>query len=164
VWTPLARVAVIGLGLAGARRDPLAIGGAASLLGLLWIYGSWQYYTLGSSYGMRGFVDGSFFFCLGLAEVLDRLGRASARVRPFAVAARVAIVALMVWNLYFAVCYRCGLQPPDRPFAGQGLFADGARWRAQFSKDTNLLKMLKREKFPLFTPADGEPPAARRGT
>ncbi len=69
--TPIALLAVVGLLRGVAFRDALSWSGLAVFIAMVWIYGGWADYSLGGSYGQRGFVDFSFFFLCGIAYVLD---------------------------------------------------------------------------------------------
>jgi hypothetical protein len=139
LWTPLALLAVIGLVLGARHGKLLCIGGLVALAANLWVYGSWAVPSLANSYGMRGFVEFSLFFMVGLAELMTW----SKRVRPRIVRAGVAatLIALVGWNMYFVVCYRADIQPHGKPFAGMELFRHGERWVEQLLTDTGLRRL-----------------------
>ncbi len=143
VWTPLALVAVGGLVLAARRGQALAIAGLVVLLGTLWIYGSWETYWLGHGFGMRGFVECSPFFFLGLASVWRRFGTGQRR-RFIGRLGRGAIVLLVLWNLYFVMCYRADIQPHGEPFAGLELLTQWDRWWEQLLNETGISKLLSK--------------------
>lgn len=152
IWTPLALCAVAGLAWLARRGDELASAGCAVLLGLLWIYGCWDEYTLGDSFGMRGFVDGGIFLVLGLGGFVAAIH--SIRMQLLKRTVIAAIILLVVWNVYFIECYRANIQKHSAPFAGLTLFSQPHQWFKQFAKDVNLPKRLLQRKFPLFTPAN----------
>ncbi len=163
VWTPLALAAMAGLFLAAFRRDILALSGILVILGLVWIYGSWECYWLGNSYGMRGLVDASFFFLLGFAEIIMLLRRPSKSLLLKRMAAT-GIVLLVVWNIYFIFCYRSGLQPNGCPFAGLKLLSDPGKPLGQFNSEFNfiyLLGKLDKRPEPSHVPGPQEHPWRR---
>jgi len=140
LWTPLALLGVIGLVLGARRGRLLCIGGLVVLTANLWVYGSWHLPSLANSYGMRGFVELSLFFMVGLAELLTWAKRFRASLVRTGVTA--VLIALVAWNMYFVVCYRAGIQPHGKPFAGMDLFRHGDQWIEQLFTDMGLNKLL----------------------
>ncbi|MBN1867465.1 hypothetical protein JW916_09260 [Candidatus Sumerlaeota bacterium] len=156
IWTPLAAIACIGLGMAAARAGGLAAAAIAVLVAELWIYGGWDWYSLEYSFGMRGLVDCSFVFLLGLAEIVHRL-----RTTRWAVWWRASVAllisALVLWNLYFLVACRAGIQPGVEPFAGRNLFSRPDRWLEQARRDLTVFWAPKYSVFTLSDPFDEGP-------
>ncbi len=138
VWSPLAMIAIAGLCMGAFKRNPLALSGLIVFLGFVWIYGSWECYWLGNSYGMRGLVDCSFFFLLGFAEIFSRLRAQNAARRWLKKLTAAGIMLLIIWNLYFLFCYRSFLQPHGEPFAGLRLLAEPERPLKQLLADMGL--------------------------
>ena len=133
VWTPLAVVAIVGLVIGVAKKNSLAQAGLLVILCMVWIYGSWECYWLGHSYGMRGLVECSFFFFLGFAEILDWIQGRSSRKNFLGFSFKACIWILFMWNVYFVFCYRSALQPHGKPFVGV---------RCLFASTTPLKQML----------------------
>jgi len=150
-WTPLALIAVTGL-VIGVRNRVLCRAGLVVLAATAWIYGGWQMYWLGHSFGMRGFVDASFFLLVGLAEVFMRAQRIPSRA--VARAGRIVVALLVVWTLHLIVCYRAQIQPHGEPLAVRPLFTEWRRWTRQIYADTGF-RMLVRASHPGARPVDG---------
>lgn len=97
-WTPIAAMAVAGL-------VALAVRGFAGRVMLLLfvsqvaIYGSWEVWWLGHSFGMRGMMDIFPVFVVGLAATTPWF---TGHLR---VTARAAAVLLIVWNLHLIALY-----------------------------------------------------------
>lgn len=124
VWSPLAIIAVVGLFIGASSGKVFPLSGLIVLGSFVWVYGSWEGYSLGHGYGMRGLVDCSFFFFLGFAEIMKTL-KGRALEKPFLLKiGALLILFLVLWNLYFLFCYRSFLQPHGKPFAGLRLFSD----------------------------------------
>lgn len=141
-WTPLAMVAVAGLVL-GVRRSPMCRAGLVVLAATAWIYGGWQMYWLGHSFGMRGFVDVSFFLMLGLAEGIRRAQCLPAyhRLRR---AGHVLLVLLLVWNLHLIICYRAQIQPHGERLALRPILTEWRRWGQQVYTDSGIRLLVRR--------------------
>ncbi|MCE5229956.1 hypothetical protein LLG95_10215 [bacterium] len=151
VWTPLAFFCVAGLLLAAWRGRPLAIAGVVVWLATVWIYGSWWSDGLGPSFGMRGFCECTPFFCLGIAELIDRARQHEMTSRLL----RAGLVVLVLFNLYLITCYHARILPEYGPFVVKPLFSHPDQWCAQFKKDYFYLFMpnkYEQHTFPLFTP------------
>ena len=142
LWTPLSILCVTGLILGAAKRNSICVAGLATFIATTWIYGGWGEPGLGSAFGMRGFVDISFFFMLGLAE-LFRQSLASGTIFSRGLMGVVAV--LLAWNVYFMICYRAEIQPHGEPFAGKNLFAHGNRWINQLKTDSGWYLLTGRE-------------------
>jgi hypothetical protein len=152
-WTPLAVVAVAGV-VWGVRERPLCRAGAIVLLVTAWIYGGWATYWLGSSFGMRGFVDVSFFLLLGLAEVLARVSRLPVLTRR---AGTVLLVASLAWTLHVAVCYRAQIQPHGQPLVLKPLVTEWRLWARQLYNDTGVKVLIRQLRPQRATSAGGRP-------
>ena len=124
----------------GIRERPLCRAGVIVLAATAWIYGGWQTYWLGHSFGMRGFIDVSFFLFLGLAEVLKRAERVSVSTRRIG---RIFLVLSLVWTVHLAVCFRAQIQPHGEPLALRPIMTEWKRWARQVYNDTGV-KMLVR--------------------
>ena len=142
LWTPLALAAVIGLGW-GVRRSPMCRAGLIVVIATAWIYGSWGEYWLGASFGMRGFVDVSFFLILGLAEVIER-ARSLPVVHPLRRAGGVLVVLSLAWTLHLIVCHRANIQPAGEPLAPRRLVTEWRLWSRQLYNDTGLKTLVHR--------------------
>lgn len=141
-WTPLAAVGIVGLVL-GFRRGPMHGAGLLVLCATAWIYAGWEMYWLGHSFGMRGFVDVSFFLILGIGEVFDRLQRVAGSTAA-RLASRVAVALLVAWTLHLIVCYRAAIQPHGEPLALRPILTEWDRWASQIYADTGLRQLTKR--------------------
>jgi len=152
LWTPMAAAACVGLARAVSRGTALGLAGAAVLLSTLYVYSAWSIPGLGASYGARSFVDVSVFLMVGIAELVCWARAVDAsRWRRRWIAATLTILTL--WNLFFALAWRAGLQTPDGPYAGGHLFRNWTAWGAQLRADLNIRRMLRKKRFPLMTPA-----------
>lgn len=141
VWTPIALFAVLGLVLGARRGNVLCIGGIVLVVATTWIYGSWETPGLGHAFGMRGFVEISFFFMLGLAELWVYVAAMATGLGRRLIAS--LLVVMVCWNIYFMVCYRAEIQPHGQAFAGVELFLHGDRWLQQLFRDTGLGLLIK---------------------
>jgi len=150
IWTPFAIIAVVGLLWAAGKGHPLAISGCCVLLAFLWIYGAWESYTLGSSYGMRGFVDASFFFLFGISWIVHKSGDFIKPLTKTAWIVRNLFIILIAWNIFFVFSYRAMTQPHEKPFAGWNLIINSHKALSRLGRDLRYYFRLK--KFPLFTP------------
>ena len=140
-WTPLALVAVAGL-ILGGRRSPLCRAGVFVLAATAWIYGGWQMYWLGHSFGMRAFVDVSFFLLLGLAQIIRR-AESVPSFHPLRGAGPVLVSLLLVWNLHLIICYRAQIQPHGEPLALRPILTEWRRWSRQVYVDTGLRTLVR---------------------
>jgi MFS family permease len=152
LWTPLAIVAVAGLFIGTARREFLAFAGLIVMAGFVWIYGSWECYWLGHSYGMRGLVDGSFFFFLGFAEMITWMESHAPQRRFLVNLLQAGIWFLVVWNMYFIFCYRSLLQPHGEPFAGARLISAPEQPLRQMLADFGLMSLSSSRSTPHTNP------------
>ena len=147
LWTPLALISVTGLLLGAARKQALFAAGGVVLVAMLWIYGGWENYWLGSSYGMRGLVDIMFFLFLGLGEIMSRISRIhGSRVLRNTLLS--SIILLVMWNLFFLQCYRARIQPHEMPFVYGELFGDWDRLGKRIRRD---LGCMGGKKYTIFT-------------
>lgn len=153
LWTPLAILAVGGLLLAAVRGKELALAGLTVWLATLWIYGGWECYWLGAGFGMRGFTECSFFFFLGLAELFQRTGRAWPERLPCGRLLRGFALLLVLWNLYFILCFQSRIQIPAQPFAGRQLLENWPQCAAYAGNNARLMAGVGVHKYRLFTPA-----------
>jgi hypothetical protein len=117
--------------------------GLLVLCATAWIYAGWEMYWLGHSFGMRGFVDVSFFLILGIGEVFDRLQRVAGSTAA-RLASRVAVALLVAWTLHLIVCYRAAIQPHGEPLALRPILTEWDRWASQIYADTGLRQLTKR--------------------
>jgi hypothetical protein len=153
LWSPVSFIGIAGL-IAGAwRRDALCIAGLFVLSAFLWIYGSWEAYWLGASFGMRGLVDASFFFMLGLAEWTRIIYGASPKAgsgvrRGFGA----LVIGCVAWNVWMLGATRSGLQPMEAPFQGKRILREAPRVIEQIEDDLDLLVESKGRRYPLMTP------------
>jgi hypothetical protein len=154
VWTPLAAIAAWGLAKAAGRGRPLALASLASLAALSWVYGGWDCYWLGDSFGMRGFVDLSFPLMAGIAWMLTGTTRHRAvGARQMATRRRLlamAMAACVAWNVFFMSAYLAGAQPHSKPLAPVTCLR---QWRKCFRGFYKPLRMWQKRRMPLFTPA-----------
>lgn len=70
---------------------------------IVWVISSWWAWTYGGSFGMRPMVDYYVFFALLLGLLLDKM-------RPFALAGTILLLAPLVWYMQFQTWqYRVGM-------------------------------------------------------
>ena len=143
-WTPLALLAMIGLA-GGGRERPLGRAGLIVLAATAWIYSGWQTYWLGHGFGMRGFVDASLFFLLGLAEVMRHAEHVRAAARR---AGRIALLLCLVWTVNLIVCYRAEIQPHGERLALTPIVTEWRRWARQVYHDTGVGMVVRRVRGP----------------
>lgn len=156
LWSPLAVPALAGLALLRGPRRGIALGAAAVLVAFLWVYGSWDFYALGSAFGMRGFVDLSALWMIGLAETITW-----ARGHGKAGRAVLAAVGLCIgWNLWMVGAVRANVQSSAAPFAGTALVTEAPAILRRWRTDAGNLTKLRHRRFPLFTPAGALPMGA----
>lgn len=102
-WTPVILLALIGLLL--FVRDNIKLGVALLIAFTLQVYvnSSWaDYWWFGESFGSRAYINCSFIFAVGLAQLLSFL-------RGFGIALYPVLAALVVWNLLFIAQFTLGL-------------------------------------------------------
>ena len=117
-WTPLAAVALAGLGwftaTGAGRSDPararrVGICLLAMFAGQAYIAGAITRWTLAGSFGQRRFVGTTIILAIGLAAAI-RWGRSMTSARPFLRAAgAVALAACIWWNLGLMAQYGASL-------------------------------------------------------
>jgi hypothetical protein len=148
VWSPILLPATAGLFLTGGRVKGIAVGGGLVLIAFLWVYGSWDCYWLGASFGMRGFVDASFFFMLGLAAVLER-GWGSGRWRPRLLA---GLMLCAIWTVWLLGATRARVQPMEAPFVGARLISESGPIARRILEDVGAPLNVPSKFYPLLTP------------
>lgn len=150
LWSPLIVGAIAGLVCAPRELRGWAVGGGMVLLAFLWIYGSWDAYSLGSAFGMRGFVDASVFWMIGVAGLLSQCWQ-DRRRRPAVAFACGLGAALSVWMLGAT---RAGVQPMDAPFAGRALITEAPTIARQIAHEITRPFDPPTRTYPLMTQID----------
>jgi len=155
LWTPLTLLAVAGLGWAAAasRERLLATACLLVLAATLWVYGSWQAWGLGHTFGMRGFTDVLFCFMVGIAHLTARTAAAALPAR----ALKALLAVLVVWNIHMLLAYKAGVIPPAGPVDFRQVVGNPGRVLRKARGEIRFHKHLFGRKFPLFTPADTPP-------
>ena len=162
-WTPLAVFAVAGMVRAASRRNPLAWAGIYLFTVTTLIYGSWNVYWLGHSYGARGFADMSLYFFLGIAEFLHWFS-SPALPRAARILAKGAVVLLVWWNFCQAVAYEAGIQRPDSHPDLSWTTSKRRAWRKQRRRETSLIRRWGEKRFPTFLPLAADNPTTSTGS
>jgi hypothetical protein len=171
LWTPLAILAVIGLILSFRRErpSPWPLICLYILIADVWFSGSWPGWDMGDTFGARYQSDYTFVFAYGLAALFT-----SVQIKPLLHRiVGVAVVFLIVWNLYLMTAYRAGVivrapRTMPEPFWFRSLFTENRRILNQWNKDLRLLYRLDyywdyTRRYPLMTPADLGLPAPLLG-
>ncbi|MBI1292859.1 hypothetical protein GC173_16725 [bacterium] len=148
LWSPLVVAAVLGLAVAPRELRGWAVGGGLVLVAFLWIYGSWEAYSLGSSFGMRGFVDASAFWMIGVAGLL----RWSEQGKGRRVAILLACALCTAWSIWMLGATRAAVQRMDEPFAGGALVTEAPRIARQLGVDCMRPFRNPSRLYPLMTP------------
>jgi hypothetical protein len=154
LWSPIALFGVLGLVVGILRRDVLCFAGLLVFLGFIWVYGSWGFYWLGASFGMRGFTDTGIVFFLGISQLLDWIqSMRSGRLRWFRAIALCLLVLSASWNLWMICAQRSGVQGGEEPFQGKRLILESGRIvKGVAGEDFEYLYHFSARKYPLFTP------------
>ncbi|MDX2177703.1 MAG: hypothetical protein SF028_14670 [Candidatus Sumerlaeia bacterium] len=148
LWSPLWLLA-LGALAQPVRRDAGVLAGLAALFaGFLWLYGSWEFYWLGTSFGMRGFVDISAVAMVGAASLVERTRGPLPGRRLLAAAVALSIL----WSLWMVGAYRAEVQRGGEPFAGRALVTEAADIADQWWKDVRGIPPFHARRYPLFTP------------
>lgn len=104
--------------------------------GAVFMYGSWQIYWLGVSFGMRGFVDYlpvfAYGFCAFFASLAPRL-----QTRTPIVAAEIAAMFILL-NFHLITAYRAGAVTVDGPLYWLDTVSYGKLYKAQLARDVSL--------------------------
>jgi hypothetical protein len=115
-WTPVLLLAAIGLFLLHRYDSRLSVYLLVSFAIYLYVIGSYEYWDGISSFGNRFFVSLTPAFILGLAASFDTCARAWTERRAGLIA-RVAIVALVVWNMGMIFQWGTHLIPARGPIS-----------------------------------------------
>jgi len=99
---------------------------AIAFLLQLYLNASWSFWSFGSSFGNRGFVNCSFVFAIGLAMLLSVLKRSSSIILY------ITLTLLVFWNLIFMLQYSAGMISYNEP----------VYFHQVFNNLTNLLKFI----------------------
>jgi hypothetical protein len=131
-WAPALLIATVAL-LVALRRRPVAGWLLAIFAGVTLMAGSWWYYWIGVSFGMRTFVDLPVVFAFGFAAIahwlLSRLGRSGLNIAWESV----ALFALI--NLHLIVCFRGGVITVDGPLFWLDTVSRGKAYKAQLARE-----------------------------
>jgi hypothetical protein len=115
-WTPVLLLSVIGLFLLHRYDSRLSVYLLVSFAIYLYVIGSYEYWDGISSFGNRFFVSLTPAFILGLAALFDTCARAWTERRAGLIA-RVAIVALVLWNMGMIFQWGTHLIPARGPIS-----------------------------------------------
>jgi hypothetical protein len=119
LWTPLAFVAVIGLGIGITRlwsreRDRgLAIAIAAMVIAQIYLLGALDSWTSAGAFGQRRFVGMTVFLVLGLTGLVD-LSIGTWQRRAFLNALALAVMVTIYWNLALMALFGTELMSRQR--------------------------------------------------
>ncbi|MCX7719489.1 MAG: hypothetical protein N2111_13950 [Candidatus Sumerlaeaceae bacterium] len=154
-WTPLALLAVGGLvwAVVAARERLLAAAMLLVLGATLWVYGGWEDWGLGSTFGMRGFVDVSLCFMVGVAFLGSRAAHAPVRARVLTG----LLAVLAVGNIWLMLAYKAGVIPAAGPLDVRQVLSQPGKILRKARGELRFERHLFGRKFPLFTPADTLP-------
>lgn len=130
-WHPWMFVSVLGLVLFIRNHRRMGLVNFAILLAIAWVYGNWQVYWLGVSFGMRGYVEYLPLFALGAASFLDWLRkRVRSTFAPFGLT-----LIFFILNLHLLVAFRGGVITVDGPLYWLDTLADGQKYKAQLRRE-----------------------------
>jgi hypothetical protein len=155
-WSPAVFLMCAGLiaaALGSKRLQPpavqLARGGCVAIVALSLIYGSWKMYWLGASFGMRGFVELTPVFALGLAYLFSLLSRK----RLLIVLSTCLFAGLIFWQNFFMGCYVSHQQQWQAPLDIRKLVLSPARFKCMQTagRHWSLVSRLDERRFPLST-------------
>jgi len=141
--------AALGIKRLQAPAAQLAQGGCMAIVALSWIYGSWQMYWLGASFGMRGFVELTPVFALGLAYLLSLFSKKRLLFALFAL----MLAGLIFWQNFFMGCYLSHQQKWQGPLEMRKLVLSPARSKCMqaAARHWSLVSRLDERRFPLST-------------
>ncbi len=148
LWTPLALPAVCGLVLAVGKKQSndsrlistIAFAALICLASFLWVYGSWENYWLGGSYGMRGLIDFTPFFIFGLIVLLDQFFVIGLRIKfPLSFLIKLFLLIGIFWNIYLMIAYRAGIAKADTLLT-KNIFIYEQKWFKQFKKELEVFE------------------------
>jgi hypothetical protein len=113
LWTPLAVLSLVGLGLflrssSGANRR-VAVGLAAMFVCQVYVNGSVESWSVGGAFGQRRFVGLAVVLAIGLTALLSRVRGTRSRW-----ALGVALAVCLWWNLALMVQFGTGLMDRQR--------------------------------------------------
>lgn len=134
-WHPWLLLAIAGL-LGFARSQPrLSFLSVGIILGMAWIYGNWQVYWLGASFGMRGYVEFLPLFALGAAWVLERIQKfATSRVVLHGL-----ITIFTIINFHLMICFRGAVITVDGPLYWSQTLTGGQSYWDQLAREWRIL-------------------------
>jgi hypothetical protein len=125
-WNPVILISLIGLVLFIKKQRKTGFMFAIAFLLQLYLNASWSFWSFGSSFGNRGFVNCSFVFAIGLAMLLSVLKRSSSIILY------ITLTLLVFWNLIFMLQYSAGMISYNEP----------VYFHQVFNNLTNLLKFI----------------------
>lgn len=134
-WHPWLLLAFVGL-LGLARYQPrLAFSSLGIILGVAWIYGNWQVYWLGASFGMRGYVDVLPLFALGAAWIIERIQKlATSRLVLYG-----TITIFSIINCHLMICFRGAVITVDGPLYWSQTLSGGQSYWKQLAREWRIL-------------------------
>jgi hypothetical protein len=116
-WTPLVGCALGGLFLAGHKGKEVAAYCGVAALGFYYVIASYPYWDGLSSFGNRFFISLTPVFVLGLAFLLQRVGRHFRSTRRAFTILAVIVGMLAVWNAGFMFQWGMHLIPVRGPIS-----------------------------------------------
>lgn len=159
LWSPLVGLAAAGLVAGALRREVRCVAGVAVMAAFLWVYGSWDWYWLGSSFGHRGMTDMAAVFMLGIASL--RATKVGPRASRFL---QVGCGLCVAWSIWLLFVVRAGVESGgmsmEEPLTAKTAFANPLQVGRQAWKDAAMTVRYTSRRYPLFTPKGSVPSTA----
>jgi len=116
-WHPIVIFCLVGLLMAVRKYKVLSITFISCFLLQLYINSSWVSWWFGYSFGHRGFIGCSLFFCFGLAFLFSQDFMANKQVISY-----MLVGLLACWNMLLMLAYLSGMVPMEGYFSWLDLF------------------------------------------
>ncbi|MGI8905725.1 MAG: hypothetical protein ACR2IE_04455 [Candidatus Sumerlaeaceae bacterium] len=132
-WSPALLLALGGLVMSVRHMRFPAAWLLAIFVGVAYMAGTWWYYWIGVSFGMRSYVDHPLPFAFGFAALaawlVQRLGRPGLNI------AWECVVLFALINLHLIICFRGGIVTVDGPLHWLDTVSKGRRYKAQLARE-----------------------------
>lgn len=135
-WTPAYLAAWAGLVVALRRYFEVAVPLLLSFAGVVWMYGNWEIWWLGVSFGMRGFIDSAFVFMFGFAVFVEALQRRWGR-RGLIFAAAGLVTAFLL-NVHLITSFRSRSIPAVGSLSWLATLAHPGWYKDQILRDWSV--------------------------